>query len=199
MVDMFDYPAPSSPIYGIAFTVSFVCWLAFEIWVFSRDRGKERKRARGGSIPVFLALVIGIALALNLPAIVPALNIQTYVLAFFFLGMVFIWGGLLFRFWSIQTLGRLFSTSLIIQDGHQLVTTGPYKHLRNPSYTGAMLTFIGFGLAIGNWLSVIVLLITGLVMYVFRIRAEEAMLQGAFGQEFVEYKKRSWALIPFIW
>jgi protein-S-isoprenylcysteine O-methyltransferase len=196
---MLDYLAYSSPIYGAAFTISFLCWLAFEIWVFSRDRGKERKRARGGSLSVFLALVIGISLALNLPALVPALNIQTYSLAFFVLGILLIWAGLLFRFWSIQTLGRLFSTSLIIQDRHQLITTGPYRYLRNPSYSGAMVTFIGFGLAVGNWLSVIVLLIAGLVMYTFRIRTEEAMLLEAFGQEFVEYKKRSWALIPFIW
>ena len=196
---MFVFPAYSSPIYGIAFSVSFWCWLLFEVWVFSRDRGKQKTSARGSALWFVLLLAVGITLAFNLPAIAPGFDIGAPFVVYFVIGLVLMWAGIALRFWAIQTLGRLFSTSLLIQESHELITTGPYKLLRNPSYTAALITFLGFGLAAGNWLSAAVLLLMSLVTYVLRIRLEEKMLIGAFGQAFADYKKRSWALIPFVW
>ncbi len=195
---MFYFSVYPSSVYAVIFTASFWCWLAFEIWVFSRDRGRQKRNARGGSA-IVIALVIGILLALNAPALAPGFNIRDGYPAVFAIGILLVWAGLLFRFWSIQTLGRLFSTQLVVQDRHELVTTGPYAHLRNPSYTAALATFIGMGLGIGNWLSVAALFIAPLVVYIFRIRVEEKMLLEAFGPAFESYKKRAWALIPFIW
>jgi len=126
-------------------------------------------------------------------------NIQSHFAVYFVFGIVLIWAGILFRFWSIQTLGNFFSTRLIIQESHELITTGPYKYLRNPSYTGALTTFIGFGFGIGNWLSTAVLLFTALITYAWRIRVEDKMLLERFGQTYEDYKKRTWALIPFVW
>jgi protein-S-isoprenylcysteine O-methyltransferase len=190
------YPAQG---YAIAFTISFWSWLLFEIWVFSRDRGKEKAGSRSSGLWPFLALVVGITLALNLPALAPAFDVRKGFAVFFLIGIALIWAGLLFRFWSIQTLGKFFSTRLIIQQGHELITTGPYRRLRNPSYTGALATFIGIGFAVSNWLSIAVMLCAGLFLYVGRIRVEEKMLQDQFGPVFDEYKQHTWALIPFIW
>lgn len=188
-----------SLLYAAVFTISFWCWFGFEIWVFLRDRGKAKKDSRAGGGWVVIALIVGITLGLNMPAIAPRFNIQTHFATIFVSGIVLVWAGILFRFWSIQTLGRLFSTSLVIQERHELITSGPYKYLRNPSYTGALVTFVGIGLGIGNWLSLAVLLLATLITYVFRIRVEERMLAAAFGGAFEDYKKRTWALIPFIW
>ena len=47
---------------------------------------------------------------------------------------------------------------------------GPYRVLRHPSYTGGLLTMVGIGLAIGNWLS---LLLVVLAAYGYRIQVEE--------------------------
>jgi protein-S-isoprenylcysteine O-methyltransferase len=196
MLRFATYP---SLIYAIAFTISFCCWFLFEVWVYSRDRGMARRDSRGSGLTVVIALAIGITLALNMPGIAPVFNIRGHFTVYFVLGIVLLWAGILFRFWSIQTLGRLFSTRLVIQERHQLITTGPYKYLRNPSYTGALVTFIGFGLGVGNWLSAAVLLFAGLMAYVWRIRDEERMLFEQFGQTFEEYKRRTWALIPFVW
>jgi protein-S-isoprenylcysteine O-methyltransferase Ste14 len=57
----------------------------------------------------------------------------------------------------------------------------------------------GLGIALGNGISLALLVVTALLVYVPRIRAEEEMLQQAFGDAFDEYKKRSWALVPFVW
>lgn len=195
---MLPFSVYPSPIYAWAVTISLWCWLLFEMWVFARDRGKERRGTRGGQW-VILALVAGITVGLNMPGVAPSFDIRTHFAIFCILGLVLVWAGILFRFWAIQTLGRFFSTRLVIQEGHELITTGPYKYLRNPSYTGALATFIGFGLGIGNWLSVAVLFLTGLITYIFRVRVEERMLEEQFGQAFEDYKKRTWALIPFVW
>ena len=196
---MFKFASYPSPIYDMVFTISFWGWLVFEIWVFSRDRGKEKRDSRGSGLWVIIAIVIGITFGLNMPGIAPVFSIRGHPAIYFVAGIVLIWAGILFRFWSIQTLGRFFSTRLIIQERHELITIGPYKYLRNPSYTGALITFIGFGLSVGNWLSIVVLLFTGLITYAWRIRAEERMLLEQFGRTFEDYKKRTWALIPFVW
>ena len=196
MLQFASYP---SLIYTIAFTASFWSWCLFEIWVFSRDLGKAKGNSRSGGGWVVLALAIGITVGLNMPALAPMFNIQNHFTAYFVFGILLVWAGILFRFWSIQTLGNLFSTRLVIQERHELITTGPYKYIRNPSYTGALITFMGFGLGTGNWLSAAVFLCAGLLAYARRIRTEESMLLEQFGVEFEEYRKRTWALIPFVW
>ncbi len=196
---MFQYSVYPTLIYGIVFTISFWCWLIFEMWVFARDRGRpETGRLRGGRW-LILGIIVGITLAVNLPALAPAFDIRRGFTVLYILGIVLIWAGLAFRFWAIQTLGNFFSTRLVVQDKHELITRGPYQRLRNPSYTGALATFVGMGLAIGNWLSFAVLLLMALIMYVWRITLEEKMLAQAFGQAFQEYKKKSWAFIPYVW
>jgi protein-S-isoprenylcysteine O-methyltransferase Ste14 len=196
---MFQFANYPSPVYSIAFSISFWSWLLFEIWVFSRDRGKGRRDAHGNGRWVLLALAIGIIVGLNMPAVAPMLNIQGSVTACFIFGIGLMWAGILFRFCSIQTLGKYFSTRLVIQERHELITTGPYRYLRNPSYTGALVTFLGMGLAAANWLSAIILLFTGLISYVWRIKVEDRMLLEQFGRTYEDYKRRTWALIPFVW
>jgi protein-S-isoprenylcysteine O-methyltransferase len=196
---MFPFATYPSQIYTAAFTISFWCWLLFEMWVFYRDRGKDRRNAHGGGLGVILAFTIGITLGLNMPRIAPVFDIRDHFAAYFVFGILLMWAGILFRFWAIQTLGKLFSTRLVIQEGHELITTGPYKYLRNPSYTGTLITFVGIGFGIGNWLSIVVLFFTGVITYAWRIRVEERMLLEQFGQAFEDYKKGTWALIPFVW
>ena len=196
---MFQFAAYPSQIYAIVFSISLGCWGLFEIWVFSRDRGRIQTRSLGGGRWLIIAIAIGLTLALNMPAIAPTFDIQTKFTTFFALGIVLIWAGILFRFWSIQTLGNLFSTKLVIQERHELIAKGPYKYLRNPSYSGALITFVGIGLGVGNWLSVAALLLMGMIGYAWRIGVEDKMLSAAFGQAYQEYKKRTWALVPFVW
>ncbi len=196
---MFQYSVYPSAIYTIVFAASFGCWFLFEVWVFSRDRGQGQKGSVGSRGAFLVPLVIGITLAVNAPAVLPAWDIRFHFPIFFALGIALIWAGLLFRAWAIHALGNLFSTDLVVQEHHQLITRGPYRYIRNPSYTGGLSTFIGIGLGIGNLAGLVILLGMGLLLYVRRIRLEDAMLQQAFGQTYAEYRKKTWAVIPFIW
>jgi protein-S-isoprenylcysteine O-methyltransferase Ste14 len=199
MISSMAYPLA---IYAIIYTVVFWGWIVFELWVFMRERGTARDstRDRGSTFFVIIILGVGIALGLNLPHMAPQFNIRSFFAGFFALGIVLVLAGILFRFWAIQTLGRFFRTRVMIQEHHQLITSGPYKYLRNPSYTAILILLIGFGLGIGNWLSVLVFFAAGVIVYASRIAlVEERALAAQFGQEFQDYKKKTWALIPFIW
>ncbi len=196
---MFEFPVYPSSIYAIAYTISFWSWFLFEMWVFYRDRRLAAQTPRGSPRWHTLAIVLAISVAVNIPLFFRSFDIQGAFAPYFILALVLIWAGLLFRFWAIQTLGSLFSTRLVIQQQHELITRGPYTHLRNPSYTGAVVTFAGIGLGTGNLLSLAFLLIAVAILYVMRIRVEDRLLGEAFGEAYAAYKKRSWALIPYVW
>ena len=199
MISSVVYP---SIVYALVFTASFWCWIFFEVWVFLRERGTARdsSRDRGSTFFVILILAVGLTLGLNFPHMVPQFNLLSFFPAFFVLGIALVIGGLFFRFWAIQTLGKFFRTRVMIQDEHRLITSGPYKYLRNPSYTALLLILPGFGFGIGNWLSALVLFAAGVIAYAWRIAVvEEPALAKQFGEEFQAYKKKTWALIPFIW
>ena len=134
-----------------------------------------------------------------MPVLLPACAFRTGVKLLFTTGIALVWLGILLRLWAIETPGRFFRTKVVIQSGHELITRGPYRHLRNPSYTGMLVTLLGFGLSVCNWLSVLSLLATGVASFVRRIAVEDRALAERFGKEYQEYRASTWAVIPFLW
>lgn len=199
MISSSAYP---SGTYTVVYSAAFWFWIVFEVWVFVRERGaaQDSSRDRGSMFFVMLMLGLGVALGLNLPEIAPHFDIGNAFPVFFFVGIGLVIAGILLRFWAIQTLGRFFRARVMIQEQHQLITGGPYRFLRNPSYTALVVIAIGLGLGIGNWLSVITCFAGAVIAYSSRIAlVEEPALARQFGSEFQDYKKRTWALIPFVW
>ena len=190
-----------SPVWTVVFWGSFAALLAHEAWVVLRDRRKVRgDRRDGGSLGVIVVLQnAGFIGALAIPWVTRVGEIPAPAQALLAIALGVFWAGWLLRFWSVVTLGRFFRITVVVQDSHQLITSGPYRVLRNPSYTGALLMFLGIGLAQGNALSVASIMAGALLAYAWRIRMEELALRARFGQAFDEYAKRSWAVIPFIW
>jgi protein-S-isoprenylcysteine O-methyltransferase Ste14 len=102
------------------------------------------------------------------------------------------------RLWPVLVLGRRFSGLVAIQPGHQLVTTGIYGLVRNPSYVGMVTMTLGWGLAFRSWLGVILAVLT-LPPLVARINAEERLLASEFGAAYAAYKAHTWRLIPWLY
>jgi protein-S-isoprenylcysteine O-methyltransferase Ste14 len=99
--------------------------------------------------------------------------------------------------WSIRTLGKQWSFSARVIEGHQLVTRGPFSIVRNPIYASIGLLMISFGLAFASPLRLAMALafyVTGTLM---RIRAEEELMRATFGAQWEEYRRRVPALIPW--
>ena len=107
--------------------------------------------------------------------------------------------GVALRVWAIVTLGRLFKFVVVIQDGHRVVASGPYRLLRHPSYTGALVGFLGAGIALDSWLSVLALVLIPLLAIGVRIHVEEAELARALGEEYRAYARRTRRLVPGLW
>lgn len=81
--------------------------------------------------------------------------------------------GIGFRIWAILTLGPLFTFVVTIQEGHRVVDRGPYRILRHPSYTGALVAFLGTGIALGNWLATATIFLLPFAAVLVRIKYEE--------------------------
>jgi protein-S-isoprenylcysteine O-methyltransferase Ste14 len=71
--------------------------------------------------------------------------------------------------------------------------------IRHPSYSGAILICLGYGIAFQNWLSLIVLMVIPLIAISHRIPYEEAAMVNELGEEYIDYQKKTKKLIPYIW
>jgi protein-S-isoprenylcysteine O-methyltransferase Ste14 len=117
----------------------------------------------------------------------------------FVVGIVVGWLGLLFRWWSFATLGSYFTTVVQTTVDQVVVTAGPYRCLRHPSYTGLLAALLGCGLMLGNWAGAgasFVLILTSLV---YRLLREERALVGAMGDAYLNFARDRARLIPFVW
>jgi len=99
------------------------------------------------------------------------------------------------RIWPVFVLGDRFSGLVAIQRGHTLVTDGPYRFIRHPSYLGLIVMALGWALAFRSGAGVLLVAIT-LVPLIARIRAEEALLHRHFGAAYDAYRSRTARLIP---
>jgi protein-S-isoprenylcysteine O-methyltransferase Ste14 len=142
---------------------------------------------------------IGIAAGFSLSLLLPQAAIPWKRTAVFFIGICLMLAGTAFRWYSARVLGRYFTFDVAIQSGQILIEAGPYRYIRHPSYTGALVTLVGFGLALGNWAGLVAAVSCLGVAYVYRIPVEEAALTAALGEPYVQYMHRTWRLIPFLY
>jgi protein-S-isoprenylcysteine O-methyltransferase Ste14 len=114
-------------------------------------------------------------------------------------GLVLFWGAIVLRLWSFRTLGRYFTFTVQTSRDQPVITDGPYRLIRHPSYAGVLLVFIAVGLFIGNWLSLVWLTVAATSGLVFRIRVEERALMQSLGDDYRDYAATRKRLVPFIW
>jgi protein-S-isoprenylcysteine O-methyltransferase Ste14 len=100
--------------------------------------------------------------------------------------------------WAETFLDKQFSVEVTIQEGHRLVTNGPYRYLRHPRYLSVIIFTNGISLVYRSWLALILVAALTLVL-IWRIHDEEALLHQEFGTDREAYSQRSWRLIPFVY
>ncbi|MBU2743374.1 MULTISPECIES: methyltransferase family protein [Acidithiobacillus] len=113
-------------------------------------------------------------------------------------GVSLLAAGLMLRAYAIMTLKKYFTVDLAIQPGHRLIRHGPYRIMRHPSYTGALLCFFGLALSFGYWATAILIVAPITLVYFWRIIKEERILVDAFGIAYLEYRKCTYYLVPGI-
>jgi protein-S-isoprenylcysteine O-methyltransferase Ste14 len=106
--------------------------------------------------------------------------------------------GVALRQWSIATLGSSFTGHVQVQAGQTVVSAGPYRWLRHPSYAGQWLEMIGVGLATGNALSAAICVTVPLAGLTRRIAGEERALTTLL-PGYADYAEGKQRLVPFVW
>jgi protein-S-isoprenylcysteine O-methyltransferase len=118
---------------------------------------------------------------------------------FYVIGLSLFLLGLFIRWIAIIHLGRFFTVNVAIADDHQLITTGPYRYVRHPSYTGTLLIFLGFGLCTLNIFSLAGIFLPISAAFLWRMHVEEAALKQAFGDRYQTYAATTPRLIPLVY
>jgi protein-S-isoprenylcysteine O-methyltransferase Ste14 len=153
---------------------------------------------RGSLVAVSVGISAGVVVAVRV-----ALGISTTTIPGrwvpFVVGLVLMWLGIALREWAVLTLGRFFTVVVRVTEEQSVVDRGPYRWVRHPSYTGLLLTLLGLGVALENWLSVLALVILPTIGLVFRILVEERALLAGLGEPYREYADSRRRLVPGVW
>jgi protein-S-isoprenylcysteine O-methyltransferase Ste14 len=185
-----------------AVTVSIsLLWLTFlVVWVAAAFRTHRTKREEAyGSRAIHVGLLLvgsgllwpGLRLGLgNVPLFprCPALDAMAVALVASGVGLAF---------WARAQLGRNWSGTVTLKEGHALVRSGPYRFVRHPIYTGISTAILGTAL----WLDEVRGLLAVacfLAGFAWKIRLEERWLVEEFGEGYRAYQRDTKALIPFV-
>lgn len=189
-----------SDLAALAYDIVLILWFLSElvggrIIPALRRRGTKIERRDNGSA---LFIVGGIILSVFIAYSFAASGIAMLPGWVSWVGIALMLAGIIIRQWSIAVLGRYFSPVVGIQEGQKVVKTGPYRLVRHPSYTGALLIIVGIGLALQSWGAVLVLLVISGLSYGYRIKREEKVLVSELGDEYIQYMKTTKKIIPYI-
>jgi protein-S-isoprenylcysteine O-methyltransferase Ste14 len=183
-----------------------ISWIIWIIWWISeimlrklmRSGSKDKKGLDKGSIG-FIWIMITLAISSGIIFSYYSKFCISEQLLISKVGLAIIVFGMILRFIAIRTLGKLFTVDVTIRDDHKIKKDGIYKIIRHPSYSGSLLSFIGFGISLNNWLSLIAVIILISIGLINRIRIEEKVLLDQFGADYLDYKKNTYRLIPWIY
>ncbi len=106
--------------------------------------------------------------------------------------------GLMIALVAVFTLRRFYLSTLVIVEGHQLVTRGIYSYIRHPIYFGVIIAIMGVPVSAPSLFGFLVMSLL-IPIILIRIRMEEEMLIEEFGDAYRSYKETTRKLIPFIY
>jgi len=95
-----------------------------------------------------------------------------------------------------HAMGRNWTPTLGLREGHTLVMEGVFKYIRHPMYASHLLWAIAQPLILANWIAGFSFLIPQIAQYWLRVNAEERMMQDQFGEEYGEYMDRTGRIFP---
>jgi len=97
---------------------------------------------------------------------------------------------------SFKNLKSFYSQEISLQKNHQLISTGIHKTIRHPQYISQILSDLFFGIALGSYIIIPVVLLVELPLFILRAKKEEEMMLDFFGETYSEYMKKSGFILP---
>lgn len=184
---------------GQVFSIVFAVQVFLERFFQAPDFG-GKSRDEGSVVLGWIAF--GGAYALSIAdwyLIRPHLEILAWSPAWLLAGALVVAAGQSLRVVAIRSLGRFFTTRVRLQEGQSLIREGLYRRLRHPAYTGLLLGTLGCITLFASVLGYAAFFFVALPAMLYRIRVEEAAMIERFGDEYLQYRRQTWRLIPFVY
>lgn len=160
-------------------------------------KGMVKEKRTG--LEIFFLFINGIGMVIPLIYVFTSrLDFADYYLPEWvgWLGVFIILDAAWLLFLSHRDLGRHWTVTVGLREGHSLITSGIYQYIRHPMYAAHLVWAIGQILILHNWIAGYSFIITMLPFYFHRTKREEEMLIEEFGNEYSEYKQKTGALFP---
>jgi protein-S-isoprenylcysteine O-methyltransferase Ste14 len=185
---------------NLIFDLTYFLWLLSEILLnrLFRSKSTDRQNVDKNSLSlIWITIIATISISVFI-----SINFHFPIFsnsAFQYVGLAVVLIGMILRLIAVASLGKFFTVDVTIKQDHRLKKNGLYKYLRHPSYFGSLISFIGFGISLNNWVALLLIMFAILTAFIIRIKIEEKVLIEQFGSEYIEYKKVTSGLIPFIY
>ena len=183
--------------YTLAMIIVSSLWLISELLINFLTRSKKSKAKshdQNSLSLIWIVILISIGMGLYI-----VFSFPMFGKVKFFSGITLMIIGISIRLYTVFSLKSYFNANVAIHHNHILKTDGIFKKVRHPSYSGSLMTFLGIGLTLGNWVSLLVIFIPVLFVFLYRIKLEEKVLLNNFKEEYRDYQKRTKTLIPYIY
>jgi len=193
-------PISGPAVFRLTFWCAFAAWVLPEVvaWKAKRSTGSSNSRDQGSLKLIVILWWIGILMDFLFSLLLPRAAISWERRSLFFVGIGLMLSGIALRWYAVSILGKYFTFDVATHEGQVLIEAGPYRYIRHPSYSGALLSLLGFGLSLGNWAGLAASLSCLAFAYAYRIPIEESALASALGETYKQYQKRTWRLVPFL-
>lgn len=170
----------------LAWAVFWLYWLISAVGA-KKAVGRRRIRSPGLAIIVLGAVLLRI------------LHVHNYVLhstAAQIIGAVVFASGLALAVWARLYLGQNWGMPMTQKEEPELVTSGPYRFVRHPIYSGILLGMVGSALAVNLWWLVAFLVLGA--YFIYSARVEEGIMTRAFPDAYPSYRMHTKMIIPFV-
>lgn len=178
------------------FTAISLLWIGEFVIFRNRGVGQGDSLEKRTFFTIFTVLIATIIAAMVLQELQP---FATLALIGQLVGIILLATGVFLRFWGIIHLKSQFTRYVTVREGDEIVSTGPYRKLRHPLYTGLLLITLGMALFFGSLIAAIIGGIAIVWALLQRINYEERLLIEKFGPDYEQWMKKRARLIPFIY
>jgi protein-S-isoprenylcysteine O-methyltransferase Ste14 len=178
------------------------CWISFSvIWLLAAVSTKRSIYRESGArrLRYWILLVLAFLLLTRRNRLPYPFDLQIISVAeaVEWLAAMLCIAGLVFCVWARATLGRNWSGTITLKEGHELIERGPYRLARHPIYTGLLAMFLATAIAYGH-LGGIVAVMLAFVSFWIKLGDEERLMLQQFPVQYRSYQQRVKRLIPFV-
>lgn len=187
--------------YALTFLILSEC----VIWIYAAKGKKEERRTRSDRGTIWL-IIISWCYSLMAGAYLRSQSVPEFMRVWllphfcYYIGILFVIAGVIVRCTAVLTLRSAFTLHVQTTDHQHLIKTGLYHFVRNPAYSGSILSLLGVSMAYRSIPGAISVIIVCFLCYGIRIHIEEKALKQQFLKEFEQYcKETRYRLLPGIY